>query len=197
MYSIIFSWWWAVSCPKHVETYYKWNIYLIAASSWCSYLLCRVLFQNKINLGHCASGWFYYINKQIKSKSVANPPRSAQLRRSYRFALLLDMSCLLQVLLATLPRTHTRRCLKLRDSPQLPPGDSQAYPPTRQRLKPHFKRPACSNGTFTVSGTEELVNIVTVITITMYSSNYTDFGNTRRQLSHKKKLYLGYFKSAP
>ena len=38
MYSIIFSWWWAVSCPKHVETYYKWNIYLLAASSWCSYL---------------------------------------------------------------------------------------------------------------------------------------------------------------
>ena len=25
-------------CPKHVETYYKWNIYLLAASSWCSYL---------------------------------------------------------------------------------------------------------------------------------------------------------------
>ena len=38
MYSFIFSWWWAVSCPKHVETYYKWNIYLLAASSWCSYL---------------------------------------------------------------------------------------------------------------------------------------------------------------
>ena len=38
MYSIIFSWWWAVSCPKHVETHYKWNIYLLAASSWCSYL---------------------------------------------------------------------------------------------------------------------------------------------------------------
>ena len=38
MYSIIFSWWWAVSCPKHVETYCKWNIYLLAASSWCSYL---------------------------------------------------------------------------------------------------------------------------------------------------------------
>ena len=38
MYSIIFSWWWAVSCPKHVETYYKWNIYLLAASSWCSYI---------------------------------------------------------------------------------------------------------------------------------------------------------------
>ena len=37
MYSIIFSWWWALSCPKHVETY-KWNIYLLAASSWCSYL---------------------------------------------------------------------------------------------------------------------------------------------------------------
>ena len=38
MYSIIFSWWSAVSCPKHVETYYKWNTYLLAASSWCSYL---------------------------------------------------------------------------------------------------------------------------------------------------------------
>ena len=38
MYSIIFSWWWAVFCPKHVETYYKWNIYLLSASSWCSYL---------------------------------------------------------------------------------------------------------------------------------------------------------------
>ena len=30
-----------MSCPKHVETYYKLNIYLLAASSWCSYLsLC-------------------------------------------------------------------------------------------------------------------------------------------------------------
>ena len=38
MYSIIFSWWWAVSCPKYVETYYKWNICLLAAPSWCSYL---------------------------------------------------------------------------------------------------------------------------------------------------------------
>ena len=38
MYSITFSWWWAVSCRKHVETYYKWNIYLFAASRWCSYL---------------------------------------------------------------------------------------------------------------------------------------------------------------
>ena len=37
-YSFMFSWWWAVSCPKHVETYCKWNIYLLAASSWCSCL---------------------------------------------------------------------------------------------------------------------------------------------------------------
>ena len=36
--STCFSWWWAMSRPKHVETNFKWNIYLIVASSWCSHL---------------------------------------------------------------------------------------------------------------------------------------------------------------
>jgi hypothetical protein len=38
MYSCVISWWWAMSRPKHVETNFKWNIYLIVASSWCSHL---------------------------------------------------------------------------------------------------------------------------------------------------------------
>ena len=28
MYSCVISWWWAMSRPKHVETNFKWNIYL-------------------------------------------------------------------------------------------------------------------------------------------------------------------------
>ena len=38
MYSCVISWWWAMSRPKHVETNFKWNIYLIVASSWRSHL---------------------------------------------------------------------------------------------------------------------------------------------------------------
>ena len=38
MHSCVISWWWAMSRPKHVETNFKWNIYLIVASSWCSHL---------------------------------------------------------------------------------------------------------------------------------------------------------------
>jgi hypothetical protein len=34
----LISWWWAISRPKHVETNFKWNIYLIVASSLCSHL---------------------------------------------------------------------------------------------------------------------------------------------------------------
>ena len=49
MYGIIFSWWWAVSCPKHVETYYKWNIYLLAASSWCSYLSLCIKLETEVD----------------------------------------------------------------------------------------------------------------------------------------------------
>ena len=39
MYSCVISWWGAMSRPKHVETNFKWNIYLIVATGWCSHLL--------------------------------------------------------------------------------------------------------------------------------------------------------------
>ena len=35
LYILLFSWWWAMCCPKHVETEHKWNIYLLTASGWC------------------------------------------------------------------------------------------------------------------------------------------------------------------
>jgi len=33
-----------MSRPKHVETNFKWNIYSIVASSWCSHLSCSTPF---------------------------------------------------------------------------------------------------------------------------------------------------------
>jgi len=38
---------------------------------------CRVLFQNKINLRYCASGWFYYRN--IATEYYSYPIRSSSL----------------------------------------------------------------------------------------------------------------------
>ena len=35
-----------MSRPKHVETYFKWNIYLIVASRWCSHLTICILFSH-------------------------------------------------------------------------------------------------------------------------------------------------------
>ena len=35
LYILLISWWWAMFCPKHVETEHKWNIYLLTASGWC------------------------------------------------------------------------------------------------------------------------------------------------------------------
>ena len=35
LYILLISWWWAIFCPKHVETEHKWNIYLLTASGWC------------------------------------------------------------------------------------------------------------------------------------------------------------------
>ena len=36
LYILLFSWGWAMCCPKHVETEHKWNIYLLTASGLCS-----------------------------------------------------------------------------------------------------------------------------------------------------------------
>jgi hypothetical protein len=43
---------------------------------------CRVLFQNKINLRCCASGWFYYRNIQGDSKRWTHSKRWTQFRTS-------------------------------------------------------------------------------------------------------------------